>query len=80
MAKHTPQSSLSSLTPTLPVEDETTGYDVPKILGPNGSAFSLDLDNQGTSFSVPVMYLLNDIRCQITRMRNLQAICECARL
>ncbi|KAF8724402.1 hypothetical protein AX14_008855 [Amanita brunnescens Koide BX004] len=46
MAKHTPQSSLSSLTPTLPVEDETTGYDVPKILGPNGSAFSLDLDNQ----------------------------------
>ncbi|KAF8344932.1 glycosyltransferase family 2 protein [Amanita rubescens] len=46
MAKHTSQSSLSSLTPTLTEGDERTGYGIPKILGPNGSDISLDLGNR----------------------------------
>ncbi len=48
MAKHTSQSSLSSLTPTLIAGDERTGYGIPRILGPNGSDISLDLGNHGT--------------------------------
>ena len=49
MAKHTSQSSLSSLTPTLTGGDERTSYGIPKILGPNGSDISLDLGNHGMS-------------------------------
>ena len=56
MAKHTPHSSLSSLTPTLTEVDERTGYGVPKILA-NGSDVSLDLASQGMPrFSVPTWF------------------------
>ena len=47
MARHTSQTSLSSLTPTLIGGDERTGYGIPRIVEPNGSDISLDLGNHG---------------------------------
>ncbi|KAF8625346.1 hypothetical protein AX17_006888 [Amanita inopinata Kibby_2008] len=58
MVKHTPQSSLSSLTPTLTADDEKTlnNMPVPQVVEPNGSDVSLDLSEQKPSTNLEIRY------------------------